>query len=71
MCPTGALKINKDAEGPGLLFNSSLCTGCCLCGDFCPAEALTVCPGYFGKNYDEHDVCNAEVFTVHAVAGKL
>ncbi|OGW27471.1 MAG: hypothetical protein A2X56_11175 [Nitrospirae bacterium GWC2_57_13] len=70
MCPTGALKIKKDAEGPGLLFNSSLCTGCGLCGDFCPAEAVRVFPGFFGNKYFEHDSCNAEAFTAHAVAGK-
>jgi NAD-dependent dihydropyrimidine dehydrogenase PreA subunit len=70
MCPTGALKIKKDAEGLGLLFNSSLCTGCGLCGDFCPAEAVKVSPGFFGNKYFEHDSCNAGAFTAHAVMGK-
>jgi len=69
MCPTGALKIKKDADGPGLLFNSSLCCGCGLCGDFCPTHAVSVSPGFFGNNYFEHDVCNADAFTVHASAG--
>ncbi len=70
MCPTGALKIKKDVEGPGLLFNPSLCTGCGLCCDFCPAEAVSVYPGYFGNSYFEHDRCTVEAFTEHAVAGK-
>lgn len=70
MCPTGALKIKKDAEGSGLLFNSSLCTGCGLCSDFCPAHAVSVSPGFFGNDYFEPDICNADAFTVHAVAGK-
>ena len=70
MCPTGALKIKKDADGPGLLFNSSRCTGCGLCGDFCPAHAVNVSPGFFGENYFEHTICNAEVFTVYTAAGK-
>jgi ferredoxin len=70
MCPTGALKIRKDADGPGLLFNSSLCTGCGLCRDFCPAHAVSVSPGFFGTNYFEHDVCVAGAVTVSPGAGK-
>jgi ferredoxin len=70
MCPTGALKIKKDAEGSGLLFNSSLCTGCGLCGDFCPAEAVGVAPGFFGNSYFEHESCNTGAFIAHAVMGK-
>lgn len=70
MCPTGALKIKKNAEGQGLLFNPSLCTGCGLCGDFCPTEAVSVSPGFFGNNYFEHESCNVDAFAVHAVAGK-
>ncbi len=70
MCPTGALKIKKDTNGPGLLFNSSLCTGCGLCSDFCPAHAVSVSPGFFGNNYFEYAICNAGAFTVHAEAGK-
>lgn len=58
MCPTGALKIKKDAEGQALLFNSSMCTGCGLCRDFCPAEAVSVSPGFFGNNFFDHNVCN-------------
>jgi ferredoxin len=70
MCPTGALKIRKNADGPGLLFNSSLCTGCGLCGDFCPAHAVSVSPGFFGTNYFEHDICVAGAVTVSPGAGK-
>jgi ferredoxin len=70
MCPTGALKIKKDAEGPGLLFNSSLCTGCGLCGDFCPVHAVSVTVGFFGSTYFEYDVCNADAFTVSTASGK-
>jgi ferredoxin len=71
MCPTGALKIRKDAEGKGLLFNSSLCTGCALCSEFCPPGAVNVSPGYFGKNYFEYDSCNADAFTAHAATDKI
>jgi ferredoxin len=60
MCPTGALKIRKDAEDPGLLFNSSLCTGCGLCGDFCPVEAVSVSRGFAGKGFFEYGICNAD-----------
>jgi ferredoxin len=67
MCPTGALKIKKDAEGSGLLFNASLCTGCGLCGEFCPVAAAKVSPGFFGRNYFEHTICNADAFANHAV----
>jgi len=71
MCPTGALKINKDAEGSGLLFNSSLCTGCGLCGEFCPVAAAKVSPGFFGRNYFDHTICNADAFTAHAVTDSI
>lgn len=68
MCPTGALKMKKDANGPDLLFNSSLCTGCGLCRDFCPAHGVSVSPGFFGANYFEHGICNADAGTAYAGA---
>jgi len=68
MCPTGALKMKKDTGGPDLLFNSSLCTGCGLCSDFCPAHGVSVSLGFFGTNYFEHDICNADAGTAYAVA---
>lgn len=68
MCPTGALKMKKDADGTDLLFNSSLCTGCGLCSDFCPAHGVSVSPGFFGANYFEYDICNADVGAAYAVA---
>lgn len=71
MCPTGALKIKKDAEGSGLLFNSSLCTGCGLCGEFCPVAAVKVSQGSFGDNYFDHVICNADAFTAHAVTDSI
>jgi ferredoxin len=72
MCPTGALKIKKDEEGSGLLFNSSLCIGCGLCSDFCPDAAMNVFPGYFGNNYFEHIIMrNAEAMPARAVKDQL
>jgi formate hydrogenlyase subunit 6/NADH:ubiquinone oxidoreductase subunit I len=62
MCPTGALKIKKDAEGTGLLFNSSLCIGCGLCRDFCRMEAVTVSKGFAGIDYFQFGMCNAEAY---------
>ena len=70
MCPTGALKVKKDADGAVLLFNSSLCNGCALCKDFCPTEAVTVTKGYAGKSFFEHGICHADAFEAHAAAGK-
>ncbi|MDH4267771.1 MAG: 4Fe-4S binding protein [Deltaproteobacteria bacterium] len=50
MCPTGALKRSqKDGEGR-LLFNSSLCTGCGLCENFCSLNALHLHPGFSGPH---------------------
>jgi ferredoxin len=71
MCPTGALKIKKDAEGKSLLFNSSLCTGCGLCGEFCPLRAVNVSSGFFGDNYFEYGSCNADAFIAHAATDKI
>ncbi len=62
MCPTGALKDKKDADGAGLLFNSSLCNGCALCRDFCPARAVSVSNGYVGKGFFEHEMCSPGVY---------
>lgn len=70
MCPTGALKIKKDAEGPGLLFNSSLCNGCALCRDFCRMEAITVSKGFTGTDYFEYDICNSGSYISHERAGR-
>lgn len=41
MCPTGALKTDKD----GLFFSSSLCNGCGLCEDFCLNRSLRIKQG--------------------------
>lgn len=62
MCPTGALKIKKDAEGRGLLFNSSQCIGCGLCRDFCPMEAITVSKGFAGIDYFQFGMCSAGAY---------
>jgi ferredoxin len=69
MCPTGALKIKKDAEGAGLLFNSSLCNGCALCRDFCPAGAVSVSTGFSGGNFFKHEICNPNAYVSHAASG--
>jgi ferredoxin len=68
MCPTGALKIRKNAESPGLLFNASLCIGCGLCRDFCPGQAVSVSPGFFGNNFFDHDLCSSDGAAAYAAA---
>ena len=70
MCPTGALKIRKDAEGAGLLFNSSLCNGCGLCRDFCRVGAVSVSPGFSGNDFFEHGICNPEAGTGRPCSGQ-
>ncbi len=52
MCPTGALKTGplnatEDAgdAGRSLLFNSSLCSGCSLCSDFCLNRSISLIRG--------------------------
>jgi len=60
MCPTGALKVKKDADGAGILFNSSLCNGCALCRDFCREGAAYVSKGFCGDGYFEHDICKSD-----------
>lgn len=71
MCPTGALKIEKDGEVVGLLFNSSLCNGCALCRDFCPAGAVSVSKGFSGNNFYEYGICNPDVYISHAAASAI
>lgn len=63
MCPSGALKVKKDADGAALLFNSSLCSGCALCKDFCPEQAVSVIRGYTGKNFFEDGACQSGALT--------
>lgn len=72
MCPTGALKIKKDKEGAGLLFNSSLCNGCALCRDFCPVGAVSVSQGFSGRGYFKYDLCNLDsyAYVFHSSAEK-
>jgi ferredoxin len=65
MCPTGALKIKSDDSGLGLLFNSSMCSGCGLCRDFCMNEAITLSHGYSGDNFFEHEICNKKTIEVN------
>jgi len=65
MCPTGALKGShiSDDEQPhlnpplvrwelkgGLLFDTSFCSGCGLCSDFCSKRSISVKQGFSGTN---------------------
>lgn len=70
MCPTGALKVKREADAAVLLFNSSLCNGCALCRDFCRMEAVTVSTGFTGTNYFEYDICNSGSYTSYERAGR-
>jgi ferredoxin len=40
MCPTGALKREREGGIPKVVFHSALCTGCGLCPAFCPSGSL-------------------------------
>ncbi len=46
MCPTGALKRNKDKGNARLMFTSGHCSGCGLCVGFCQKSALILQTGY-------------------------
>jgi ferredoxin len=44
-CPTGALRKKKSEEGKGLLFQSSSCSGCNLCTEYCRRKAIRIGTG--------------------------
>jgi ferredoxin len=48
MCPTGALKSAEEDSETMLFFNSSLCTGCGLCGSFCRNNTVRMKEGFSG-----------------------
>jgi ferredoxin len=48
VCPTGALKSAEDESDATLFFNSSLCSGCGLCGSFCRDNVIRVKKGFSG-----------------------
>ncbi len=48
VCPTGALKGTEDGSDATLSFNSSLCTGCGLCGSFCRNNTVRMKKGFSG-----------------------
>lgn len=42
VCPTGALERKPEGCSWQMVFNGPLCTGCGLCADFCPHEAVSL-----------------------------
>lgn len=50
MCPTGALKSCGDESDTGLLFNTSLCSGCGLCASFCRNNSIFMEQGFSGHD---------------------
>lgn len=42
ICPTGALKIEKDGKGKLLSYDRTLCTACGLCVTFCKEKAICI-----------------------------
>ena len=48
MCPTGALKSAEEDSDATLFFNSSLCSGCGLCGSFCRNNTVRMRKGFSG-----------------------
>lgn len=48
MCPTGALKSAEGESDTMLFFNSSLCSGCGLCGSFCRNDTVRMQKGFSG-----------------------
>jgi Pyruvate/2-oxoacid:ferredoxin oxidoreductase delta subunit len=50
MCPTGALKIDRQESGAVLAFNASFCGGCGLCEAFCRNSSASVRSGFSGDS---------------------
>ncbi|MBI5025209.1 MAG: 4Fe-4S binding protein [Nitrospirae bacterium] len=67
MCPTGALKIGNIGNDRGLFFNSSLCSGCGLCENFCTNNSICIERGFSGGDLFEFNLCYSEPFTCQAV----
>lgn len=61
MCPAGALKIGTKEAGPELTFNSSMCSGCRLCEDFCINNAVLIERGFGGNPFEFDSVKNGLV----------
>ncbi|OQX10768.1 MAG: hypothetical protein BWK76_20105 [Desulfobulbaceae bacterium A2] len=45
MCPTGALRNERDDQTKRLVFSWAACSGCGLCQDFCRPRSIQLSPG--------------------------
>jgi ferredoxin len=50
VCPSGAIMIDRERPGDGVMFNASLCSGCALCEGFCMSGSIAVRKGFQGAD---------------------
>ncbi|TVQ86374.1 MAG: hypothetical protein EA400_13080 [Chromatiaceae bacterium] len=50
-CPTGALRGYRNAQGQGLCFDPTACTGCTLCVQLCPTQALHLADSHLATGH--------------------
>jgi ferredoxin len=50
-CPSGAITMERDRPGDGVMFNPSLCSGCGLCAGFCMLGSITINKGFKGDDF--------------------
>jgi len=44
LCPGGAIERHEEADGSALTFQYARCTGCALCREICPEQAIRITP---------------------------
>ena len=44
LCPGGAIERHEEADGSALTFRYARCTGCALCREICPEQAIRITP---------------------------
>jgi ferredoxin len=50
VCPSGAIKVERERPEDGVMFKSSLCSGCGLCEGFCMNGSISLVKGYSGED---------------------
>ncbi len=62
VCPTRAIHVERSAAGWLWRFDAAACTGCGLCIDACPQEALTVSPTHELASRTREDLVTTLIF---------